>query len=339
MKVLILRFSAIGDIVLTSPVIDAIKAHDQTIEIHAATGTAFKALYQNNPAVSNTFDFDKKIKGSLEGMISRLVAERYDFVIDLHHNLRSLKVKRALGVKSSSFNKLNIEKWIYVNLKINRLPPKHIVDRYLETLEPLGIKPVTTGLSYFFKDGYIPSVDLPGIFRRADGYQVVVIGATHFTKQLPVDRTAELIIRAYEQIGLPVIILGGPSDVERSKLIAAQIEQSGSSPIYANLTGKTTMDESAAILKDATVVYTNDTGLMHIAAAFKRPVVSLWGNTTPELGMYPYKTPHLIWEANSLSCRPCSKIGYAQCPKRHFKCMQEISYDFEAVKQLISSAY
>lgn len=339
MKVLILRFSAIGDIVLTSPVIDAIKTYDATIEIHAATGDSFRSLYENNPAIAKTFSFDKRTADSLKQMIEQLKAERYDHIIDLHHNLRSRKVKRALGIKSSSFNKLNIEKWVYVNLKINRLPAVHIVARYLETLLPLGIKPVDNGLSYYFKDGSEPALKLPQGVNKESGYQVVVLGATHFTKQLPIERTAELVVGAYNHVNLPVIILGGPSDVERSLIVSQMVAEQSPETVLVNMTGQTSLDESAVVVKYATVVYSNDTGLMHIAAAFNRPIVSLWGNTTPALGMYPYKTPHLVWEVNDLKCRPCSKIGYAKCPKGHFKCMQEISFDFEAVKRLISSAY
>ena len=108
-----------------------------------------------------------------------------------------------------------------------------------------------------------------------------------------------------------------------------------------NACGKFSLHESAAILRRAHVVITHDTGLMHIAAALRKPILSLWGNTVPAFGMYPYYgKPGLatipssyMLEVKNLSCRPCSKIGYAACPKKHFRCMQEI-----AVPQMLQEA-
>jgi ADP-heptose:LPS heptosyltransferase len=91
-----------------------------------------------------------------------------------------------------------------------------------------------------------------------------------------------------------------------------------------SLCGMYNLNQSASLIKKASKVYTHDTGLMHIAAAFKKEIISIWGNTTPRFGMYPYMTPHQIIENNHLHCRPCSKIGYSKCPKGHFKCMRAL---------------
>jgi heptosyltransferase-2 len=84
---------------------------------------------------------------------------------------------------------------------------------------------------------------------------------------------------------------------------------------------------------------THDTGLMHIAAAFGRPIISLWGNTAPAFGMTPYygdrPVPYGIMETKGLWCRPCSKIGYEKCPMGHFRCMERI--DPEQVLRLVTA--
>jgi ADP-heptose:LPS heptosyltransferase len=98
--------------------------------------------------------------------------------------------------------------------------------------------------------------------------------------------------------------------------------------IVFNGCGKFNLNQSASLLKQSLAVFTHDTGLMHIAAAFKKQIFSIWGNTVPEFGMYPYKTPFSIFENKKLQCRPCSKIGHNKCPLGHFKCMNDVVFDF-----------
>ncbi|MEQ9415680.1 MAG: glycosyl transferase, partial [Cyclobacteriaceae bacterium] len=128
MKILIIRFSSIGDIVLTTPVIRVLKTQVDNAEIHYATKARFAGLLKENPYVDKLHLLDDK----LGLLITDLKREKFDHIIDLHNNLRTRIIKFSLGVKSSSFNKLNWEKWLMVNLKINKLPSLHIVDRYLQ---------------------------------------------------------------------------------------------------------------------------------------------------------------------------------------------------------------
>ena len=98
--------------------------------------------------------------------------------------------------------------------------------------------------------------------------------------------------------------------------------------VIYNACGKFNLNQSASLVRQADYVFTHDTGLMHVAAAFKKRVYSIWGNTIPRFGMYPYRTRFTVLENNRLECRPCSKIGYAKCPRGHFKCMRDIVFDF-----------
>lgn len=332
MKVLILRFSSIGDIVLTTPVIRTLKTQLPDAEIHCATKAAYASILAENPYVDKIHE----LGDSLNVLIKSLKRERFDVIIDLHHNLRTLIIKARLGVKSHSFNKLNWEKWLLTTFKINRLPNEHIVDRYMQTVAPLGVQPDNLGLDYFIPEKDDMPLDwLPATHQG--GYAALVIGAKFATKQLPVNRLIELC----DRINKPVVLLGGKEDVETANEIETffqkvdtnatferGLDELGKRTLIFNAVGKCNLNQSASLLKQANWVFTHDTGLMHIAAAFKKPIYSIWGNTLPEFGMYPYRTKFIVFENKKLACRPCSKIGYNQCPKGHFKCMNDLVFDF-----------
>jgi len=315
MKFLIIRFSSIGDIVLTTPVVRCLKTQLVTAEVHYLTKKSFAPLFAANPYI----DKMHYLENDLAGVIDQLKQEDFDYVIDLHHNLRTLKVKRALGKQSFSFNKLNIEKWVMVNFKWNIMPKVHIVDRYMETISSFGVKNDGRGLDYFIPDQqHVTEDDIPASHHA--GYIGLVIGGAHNTKKYPLPKLKKLCA----ELDHPLIILGGKEDAAEGEQLAAIDPVK----IY-NACGKFSINESADLVRRAKLIITNDTGLMHVAAAFKKRVISLWGNTVPEFGMYPYygneSVKYDIMEVKKLSCRPCSKIGYKKCPLGHFKCMNLIS--------------
>jgi ADP-heptose:LPS heptosyltransferase len=316
MKILILRFSSIGDIVLTTPVMRCIKKQLPTAIIHYATKASYSAIVESNPYVDKVL----VLRDYIEEIIEIAKVEKYDYIIDLHNNLRTLQLKKALKkVPSTTVNKLNVQKWLLTNLKINRMPNLHIVDRYMETVEHLNVRNDGQGLDYFIptndivKDNDIPTSHMAG-------YIGIVIGAAHATKQFPVNKLIELCAA----IKHPIILLGGKNDYLNGKQIAEQ----DPFKIY-NACGKFNLNESADLVQRSKFIITNDTGLMHIAAAFKKPIISIWGNTVPSFGMTPYygnqNIKSAIIENKNIRCRPCSKIGYDVCPKTHFKCMNEIN--------------
>lgn len=323
-KVLVIRFSSIGDIVLTSPVIRCLKqsrlqSGEGKIEIHYLVKEIFSPVLASNPHISKIHTIVDKVSE----VMPALKKEQFDYVIDLHNNIRSAIVKKGLSAKgekrlSFTVNKINFQKWILVNFKINRLPNVHIVNRYMETVKDIGIKNDNKGLDYFIpKEDEIDLLRLPP--SHQNGYICFAIGGKHATKRLPLDK----IISICKKIGKPIVLLGSDEDKEK----AITIEESVGDIIY-NSCGKYNINQSASLIRQAEKVITHDTGLMHIAAAFKKDIVSIWGNTIPEFGMYPYmpqdKEKSKIIEVKGLSCRPCSKIGYNKCPKGHFKCMNLI---------------
>lgn len=314
MKFLIIRLSSIGDIVLTTPVIRCLKMQVATAEIHFLTKHSFHSIVESNPYI----DKIHYLQYDLDEVIRKLQQEDFDYVIDLHHNLRTWKIKRALGKKSFSFHKLNLRKWLLTAFKVNTLPGTHIVQRYLSTVAAFGVKDDGGGLDYFIPEkDRISETDIPASHHA--GYIGVVIGAAHATKQLPVAKLQQLCAG----IEHPLILLGGKEDAENGDHIASV----DPGKIY-NACGKFSLNESADLVSRSRLIITHDTGLMHIAAAFKKPILSVWGNTVPDFGMYPYfgrdqkvTTLHDLFEVRPLYCRPCSKIGYRKCPLGHFKCM------------------
>jgi ADP-heptose:LPS heptosyltransferase len=332
-KILIIRFSSIGDIVLTTPVIRNVKLQVPDAEVHYCTRENYQNIVIDNPHVDKVF----LLKNSIYDLAKQLRAEKYDYILDLHHNLRTLRLKTLLGVyspfakfintpKCASFNKLNFEKFMYVNFAVNKMPALHIVDRYLATTEMLNVVPDDLGLDYFIPHKDIVEIAwLPETHRK--GYAAYTVGAQHNTKKLPFAKMIELC----EAINFPIVLLGDKNDAKIGEEIEKHFANTTSNSISQvkiyNACGKFNLNQSASLLQQATVVFAHDTGLMHIAAALQKTVYSIWGNTTPSLGMYPYRTKFIILENKNLDCRPCSKIGFDKCPKGHFKCMNDINFE------------
>ncbi len=329
MKLLVLRFSSIGDIVLTSPVLRCVKQQLKDVELHVATKATYADLVRFNPHVSKVHE----LHDDLGALIMQLKAERFDAIIDLHHNLRTARVKRALGVKAHSFPKLNIEKWLMVHFKMDRLPRKHIVDRYLSAVESLGVKNDRQGLDLFIPpDREVDPKTLPEAHQT--GYTALAIGAAHATKRLPPHKLIELAAL----IEGPIVLIGGKEDTA----VARSITSATGGRVF-DATGSYDILGSASLLRQSRRVIAHDSGAMHIACAFAKTsagalaeapapphgiseVVSVWGNTIPAFGMGPYIPTHperaRIAEV-SVECRPCSKIGYERCPHGHFRCMEQ----------------
>lgn len=320
MKILVLRFSSIGDIVLTTPVIRCIRQQLPDAGIHYLTKATFAPVLAANPNIDKLH----LLNDNLDAMIPQLRGEHYDFVVDLHNNLRTARVKTGLGVKNASFPKRNIPKWILVNLRKNFMPDESIVERYFEAVKPLGVRNDGQGLDYFIpENSRITNDDIPT--SHWTGYVAAVIGGSYATKQLPASQWRTFCA----EVPFPVMLVGGPDDRD----LGREIAEIDPVKIY-NSCGKFNLNESAALIERARVVVSNDTGMMHVATAFQKPVISLWGNTAPALGMFPYyggnnlntrvSPKSLLLERTDLGCHPCSKLGYEKCPRGHFRCMTEL---------------
>jgi ADP-heptose:LPS heptosyltransferase len=326
-KFLIIRFSSIGDIVLTTPVIRCVKQQVPGAEIHFLTKKSFKTVTDQNPYIDKFFYYDNNLKE----LKRELKKENYDYVIDLHKNIRSYLIRFSLWRKTLSYRKLSVEKFLLTKLGINLMPKKHIVRRNLETVFSLGVKDDGNGLDYFIaeKDIVLPEY-LPLSHRF--GFIAIVIGASYYTKKLPVEKIRELCTK----LNHPVILIGGKEEIPEGEQIAA----ADTIKIY-NACGKFNLNQSADLVRKSNLVISHDTGLQYIACAFNKPVLAVWGGTSPMLDVEPYygkfytessgtKFTYQNFIVAGLTCQPCSNYGTKKCPKGHFKCMK--LQDIDAIK-------
>lgn len=323
-RFLILRFSSIGDIVLTTPVIRSLRKAYPEAEIHYFTKPAFKQLLVHNPYLDRVHVLD----GSLWQQARQLRRLRFDHVLDLHRNLRTLHLKALLGAPSTSFDKQNLAKYRMVRFK-RALKLDHIVTRYGATLRGVGATLDEGGLDFFLPQGLEQGSrkQLEAAGHPPAQLLAVVLGATYPTKRWLPESFVELLNRR----GQGVLLLGGPDARAEADYLLPRLQV----PAY-DAVGTHDLLTAAAMMKGCQAVLAHDTGFMHIAAAFGMRIFSLWGNTVPEFGMTPYRTPHHLLEVKGLGCRPCSKIGFSQCPKGHFRCMKDLQP--EQVLQVMEEA-
>ncbi len=311
MKILIIRFSSIGDIVLTSPVIRSLKQQLANSEIHFLTKAMYQEILTANPYLSKVF----AIKNNVDEVLNSLKEEKYDLIIDLHDNIRSHQLTALLNVKTYKYNKQRIKRFMLIKFKIDMLH-SHVVDRYFSAVKQLNVINDGKGLDYFIPENdEMTPAKMP--FTHIAGYGVIVIGAKHFTKQIPKEKLQVLC----KEISIPIILLGGNEDA----YLGVQLESIDNFKIF-NACGKYNINQSASVIKRAKWVITPDTGMMHIAAAFNKRIISVWGGTEKRLGFTPYNNNanSVIIENTNLTCRPCHKHGLEACPKVHFKCMNDL---------------
>jgi ADP-heptose:LPS heptosyltransferase len=325
MRLLFIRFSSIGDIVLTTPAIRCAKQQIPGVEIHFLTKRSMEDLVAANPYI----DQCHYLESDVDATIDALKKIKFDYIIDLHHNLRTWKIKSALGVKAFCYHKLSLKKLLLAKLHINLLPTTHVCERYIDSLKYFNVVNDGKGLDYFFPSKTsFSAANLPTSHQA--GFVAFVIGASYFNKKMPIDKWIQLAAK----IKMPIVLIGGKED----EMAATSIATSNSIGIY-NACGKYSIQESASILQMSKLVVSHDTGFLHIAAAFKKPTITIWGATSPALqfeAYYPRENAPAHYNAlvPNLNCQPCSKQGAGKCPQGHFACMQLQDIDLVASKVL-----
>jgi heptosyltransferase-2 len=309
MRLLFIRFSAIGDIVLASAAFRCAKQQLPGVEIHLLTKRSMKAVTEANPYIDQFHYLDS----DLSATIQELKDCSFDYIVDLHKNLRSFRIRVALGVPVLAYDKLSVEKFLLTKFQINRMPDRHISLRSVDALAPLGVVYDGKGLDYF-----IPATtQVPELF--PEGYVALVIGASYATKKLPLDSLKQLV----KLIPHPVVLIGGPEEkVDGEELVLVDSDR------IINTCGVYSLHESAALVRDARLVISHDTGMLYIACAFEKSVIAIWGATSPDLQVEPFMPLHSktrVFQSvvPNLSCQPCSNFGTKTCPKGHFNCMKQ----------------
>ena len=316
-RLLVIRLSSMGDVVLTTPVVRLLSKAGAIVDV--LSKAPYVGIWEGNPYVENVLAY--------ETTDASVVSEqKYDYIVDLQNNLRSRKL--TLNVKSSviRIRKHSIDKWLYLKLGINRLSKLHVADQHIQALTELGLTDDGVGLDIIQQE-----VQLSSSFDEMKKVVVVAMGGSYLTKRIPTSLVNSFIS---ENDTCDYVLVGG-SDADQTGLIKRENTH--------NLISRTTLRESIAILSKANLVITGDTGMMHIAAALQKPIIVVWGSTSEDFGFYPYygsksEQTYTSVSITDLSCRPCSKYGRDTCPKGHMNCLNHLNGQMvrKEIEQFIS---
>lgn len=337
-KTLFIRMSSIGDIILTTPALRSFKKKFPRSRLDFIVRREFAELLRHNPYIDNLYEFNTQTGlAGLQKLCERLKPAGYDLIVDAHNNLRSRYIrKRVPSRKTVRINKRIIPRFFLVNFKWQIYKDNvHVVDRYMEPLRSFGVVNDNKGLEL-----HIPretTANIAGEFRKIKSERTTIAAlcpsAKHYTKRWLKEYYVELAGKLVKDFNAYIIMLGGPEDRAYCEDMRRLIGEEH----VINVAGEVTLLQSAAILDHCDVVVTNDTGLMHIAVARQRNVVAIFGSTVKEFGFFPYGLNSTVVEHPDLPCRPCTHIGLHKCPKKHFRCMKEVTPDmvFDAVRRYV----
>jgi len=313
-KILVIRLSSIGDIILTTPIIRALRKKYPEAAIDFLAMDRFRDAINGHPDISNILEFKRDKYRGLSGILrfSRtLKSTKYDLVIDLHAKLRSRLICLALKSRTLRYTKRSFWKTMGVRLHLMRYQVDDtIVRNYFRPLVPLGISPGPENLNFVFT-----RKDLEAVTAFANRV-VLAPGAANPTKKWPAEYFGDL----GRLMNQPIALLGGPEDKEDLEAIRQHIGPG----MCENLAGKLSLKQSGALLSNARFVITNDSGPFHMARAGGRPVFVIFGPTDPN--MFTFNQNETLIYAGE-PCAPCSLHGDDQCPKGHFRCMLNLTPD------------
>lgn len=310
-KILVIRLSSIGDIVLTTPLLRSLQSAWPDARIDYCTKAPFVSLLAENPRLSVIYTLETP------------PADAYDLVVDLQNNLRSHAIVRSLQKRHLvHYRKANWKKWLLVHCKINFYGPyRSVVDRYRDALKEFALSADSLGCELYpsFSERAFASTSFDGGKKTL----ALCFGAKHFTKRYPPRSFAALLTLLLRETPVQVLLLGGKEDAPQASEIMNALPEA-LQPMVNNLAGSCSLMQAAAILERSDVILCNDTGLMHIASAFGKKMFILFGSTSASFGFLPFHAPYDLFEVEGLRCRPCSHIGRDRCPKGHFRCMNDL---------------
>ncbi len=339
-RTLIIRFSSAGDIVLSSLLVRAFRSHFPECQLDYCVKEEYASLVRFNPHISNVIEFPKNGGfDELKRLRRKIQQSHYDLIIDIHDSLRSRYV--CFGAKHVvRINKRKLARVLLVKFKLNLYDKlgntPSVALRYLEPVNSLGVHDDGKGLELFFSDEERRRVQTLlhyAGFKPDERFIGVCPSAKHNNKMWLKDRFAEVAASLSSKYHCAIILFGSENERKWCEEIESLIRSLNAETRTLNLAGKISLTETAAMMDYCSIIISNDSGLMHIAAARKRKVVAIFGPTVKELGFFPFGTESIVVENKNLNCRPCTHVGLAACPKGHFKCMNEIS-----IEQVVESA-
>jgi lipopolysaccharide heptosyltransferase II len=338
LKILIIRLSSIGDIILTTPLIRNMKKKFPESTIDFVIKNEFVDLLENHPLINKLYKLEKGInKKPLKKIKRQIKNEKYDLIVDLHKNFRSYYLTfRSEAKQIVRYKKFILQRLLLVKFKINLF--KKIVpinERYFLSLNRFNIQNDKLGLEIHFNNQIeqkIKNYYKDFLNNKNDLIIGIAPGASFATKRWTLDGFQDVINYFIEHHKTKIILFGNKFD--RELIHSAQISNEHN---ILNSAGKHSISETGVLMDHCDVVLTNDSGLLHLTTALKKPVVAIFGSTTEELGFFPSTTNNIVVQNSDLKCRPCSHVGRNKCPKDHFKCMKEITSKevIKAIEKLI----
>ncbi|HPG41170.1 MAG TPA: lipopolysaccharide heptosyltransferase II [bacterium] len=339
-RILIIRLSSIGDIILATPVPRNLKNKFPAVELDFIVKKQFAALLHGNPYIDHILPLDTGGgRRELARLKNQLQARNYDLVVDIHNNLRSHYLKAGLPGIKVTYKKYAFRRFLLVkfgwNLFRTIIP---VTRRYLDSLATFGITDDRLGPQVFIDPTTLQRMDKLLQDKGLETTRPVICmapGAGFFTKRWPVEYFTQIAECCIKVLNAQIVLLGNTQDQQLTRQIIIQLADKSA----LDLAGTLEIMETAAVMNRADLVVSNDSGLMHLAAALKKKTVAVFGSTTRELGFFPDNPLARVMENNDLPCRPCSHIGRKKCPKQHFKCMRDILPDtvFQAVRELLKN--
>jgi len=331
-KTLIIRLSSVGDIVLSTPLIRALHRRFPQSQIDYLVRTEYSELLRGNPYLSTVYTFPAGgTADDLRQIRQNVLDTSYDLIVDIHGSLRSRILCRGMR-NVVRINKRVVPRFILVQFRKDfyRLfgGAPGVADRYLETVSQYGVTDDGAGLEVFPGRAEEQRVDeLLHDKGMQNGTPLIGLcpSARHFTKMWPEEFFAETAAVLGRKHNVAIALFGSADELVRSQGITRQIRTHFPAVEIIDSTGKLSFLETAALMDRCRLILSNDSGLMHLAAARKRKILAIFGSTVRQFGFLPPPELSIVLEQHELKCRPCTHIGRKECPRGHFRCMREIS--------------
>lgn len=328
MNILLINYLEFGDLIFSTPLIRNLRISFDA-DIYCLVKKDSAEALRGNPYISKVF-FREETRP-----IQIINELQIDLLIDFNNNLIDSAVFLVKGVKRIPIKSRWFNEWLAINLKIQKLSTQHYSERITSQINLPEFKADKLGLDYFIADEDEIETDwLPLEFRK--DFILVCLHGKHNTRKLPLSKLIELC----DRINKPIVLAGDQSDYETGNEIEKFFKRNhediyedglrklNKKSIILNLCGKLSRNQTASLIKKSYLVFSYDSWIIPLASALKKEIYTIWGNTVPEFGRFPFGTKFTIFQNTKINCRPCSFEGFQKCPKGHLKCLNEINFDF-----------
>ena len=324
MRILLIRFSSLGDILLTTPCVSLVKEHYPDSEIFFATKSQFSSLLSEHPDIDRVFSLREE--DTIRSFAKKIRKHGpFDWVLDLHNSLRSRIVRTLIRKKNLCiYRKVYWKRWLLVHFKINLLPPHEpMTFRYMKALEPMGILPRKRPPYIALETS--PNTEKMRVLSENKTMLAIAPGARWYTKTWPLDNFLKVSRTLINALGgnFVLVFVGGPEEKELGRKVEQTFQEYMDRNVF-NLIGRLSIRETSMVLSYARLLLCNDSGLMHAAHGLNIPVLPLFLSTVPEFGFVPWGLGPDDIISPPLDCKPCDHKGLSRCPKKHFRCAELI---------------